>query len=71
MTRRATTSKFFMGLPVGDKGGDVIAWQRQGSVIKESGGLRGGGEGVTVGNFHPRLQASRLLKENIRTRLCV
>lgn len=68
MTRRATTSTFFMGLPVGDKGGDVIAWQRQGSVIKESGGLRGG---RTIGNFHPRLQALHLLKENIRTRLCV
>lgn len=38
MTRTATTSTFFVGFPVGDKGGDVTAWRRQRSVIKESGG---------------------------------
>lgn len=67
MTRRATTSTFFVGFPVGDKGDDVTACKKC-SVIKESGGW---GRGA-IGNFYPWLQAPwSLLKENIRTRLCV
>lgn len=50
MTRRATTSTFFIGFPAGDKGGDITAWRRQCSIIKEIGGT---GVGAPLGTFIP------------------